>query len=70
MDTEVAMPVIVHAIDEAVRRIGAERYDQRNGRDKRDETITAKTRAQDEGAIRRQTKKRSLSVANGQPVRK
>ncbi len=43
------MPIIVHAIEETVRRIGAQRYDQRNGRDQRDQAITTKTGAQDKG---------------------
>jgi hypothetical protein len=63
------MPIVVHAIDEAVRRIGGQRYDQRDGRDKRDQTIAAKTRAQDEGAIWRRTDKPSLRVVGGQPER-
>jgi len=45
------MPVVVHAIEEAVRRIGAQRDDQRDGRDDCDQTIATKTRAQDEEAI-------------------
>ena len=40
------MSVFVHAIEEAVRRIGAQRYDQRDGRDERDQTIATKTRTQ------------------------
>jgi len=40
------MSVLVHAIEEAVRRIGAQRYDQRDGRDERDETVATETRAQ------------------------
>jgi hypothetical protein len=49
-----------------VRRIGSQRHDQRDGRDKRDQTITAKARAQEEGTICRRNKKRSLRVASGQ----
>ncbi len=41
------MSVLVHAIEEAVRRIGAQRYDQRDGRDERDQTIATETRAQE-----------------------
>jgi len=41
------MSVLVHAIEEAVRRIGAQRYDQRDGRDERDQAIATETRAQD-----------------------
>jgi hypothetical protein len=51
MDAQVTVPVIVHAIEEAVRRIGTQPYDQRDGRDESDQTITAQTRAQDEGAF-------------------
>jgi hypothetical protein len=52
-----------------VRRIGAQRYDQRNGRDERDQTITAETRAQEEGTIWRRNEKPSLRVVSGQPGR-
>jgi len=44
---KVAMPVLVHAIEEAVRRIGAQRYDQRDGRDERDQAIATERRAQE-----------------------
>ena len=46
MNAQVAMPVLVHAIAEAVRRIGVQPHDERDGRDERDQTIAAKTRAQ------------------------
>lgn len=46
MHAQVAMSVLVHTIEEAVRRIGAQRYDQRDGRDERDQTIAVETRAQ------------------------
>jgi len=51
MQAQVAMPVVMYAIEEAVRGIGAQRDDQRNGRDDCDQTIATKTRAQDGGAI-------------------
>ena len=41
------MAVLVHAVEEAVRRIGAQRYDQRDGRDERDQAIATETRAQE-----------------------
>jgi hypothetical protein len=69
MDAQVAVPVSVHAIEEAVRRIGAQRYDQRDGRDECDQTITAETRAQDGRVIWRWTNKPSLIGASGQPER-
>jgi hypothetical protein len=34
-----------------VPRVGSKPYDQRDGRDKCDQAIAAKTRAQEEGAI-------------------
>jgi hypothetical protein len=40
------MSVIVVTLTEAVGRIGTQRYDQRDGRDKRDEANTEETRAQ------------------------
>jgi hypothetical protein len=46
MHAQVAMSVFVHAIEEAVRRIGAQRYDQRDGRDERDQPIATETGAQ------------------------
>jgi hypothetical protein len=46
MNAQVAMAVLVHAIGKAVRRIGVQPHDEREGRDERDQTITAKTRAQ------------------------
>jgi hypothetical protein len=57
------MPILVHTIAEAVRRIGVQPYDERKSRDESDQTIAAKTRAQgwsapvegrDAPAIRRQ----------------
>ena len=48
---QIAVPVFVHAIRIAVRRVGSKPYDQRDGRDKCDQAIAAKTRAQEEGAI-------------------
>jgi hypothetical protein len=35
-------------VTEAVRRVGTQGYDQRDGRDERDKTIAAETRAQGE----------------------
>lgn len=43
---QVAVPVFVPTLTEAVGRIGTQGYDQRNGRDKRDQTNTEETRAQ------------------------
>jgi hypothetical protein len=43
---QVAMSVIVVTLTEAVGRIGTQRYDQRDGRDKRDQTNTEETPAQ------------------------
>ena len=43
MHAQVAVSVLVHAIEEAVRRIGAQRYDQRDGRDERVQTIATET---------------------------
>jgi hypothetical protein len=63
------MSVVVHAIAEPVRRIGAEGYDQRDGRDERDQTIAAKTRAQERRAIWGRNNKRSLRGIGGQPER-
>ena len=48
MNAQVAMSVLVHAIGEAVRRIGVQPDDERDGRDESDQTIAAKTRAQGE----------------------
>lgn len=64
--TQIAMSIIVPTLGEAVRRIGAQRYDQREGRDERDQTIAAQTRAQEDGATSRLTNKRSLWAAAGQ----
>ena len=44
--TQVAMSIIVPTVSEAVCRIGTQRYDQRDGRDKRDQTNTEETPAQ------------------------
>ena len=57
---QVAMSVIVSTLTEAVGRIGPQRYDQRNSRDKRDQTNTEETRAQGRGATCQGTNKRSL----------
>ena len=54
------MSVIVRTLTEAVGRKGTQRYDQRDGRDKRDQTNAEETRAQGGGATCRGTKKRSL----------
>lgn len=43
---QIAMPVLVPTITEAVRRIGTQPYDQCDGRNKCDQTITELTRAQ------------------------
>ena len=43
---QIAVSVFVRTLTEAVGRIGTQRYDQRNGRDKRDQTNTEETRAQ------------------------
>jgi hypothetical protein len=58
--TQVTMSVIVPTLTEAVRRIGAQRYDQRDGRDERDQANTEETLAQGGGATCRGTNKRSL----------
>jgi hypothetical protein len=47
---QVAVAVFVSALTEAVGRIGTQRYDQRNGRDKRDQTNAEETRAQGGGS--------------------
>ena len=54
------MSVLVRTVAEAVRRIGVQPYDERDGRDERDQTITELTRAQGSGATRLRTVKRSL----------
>ena len=41
-----AMPVIVATLGVAVRAIGAQRYDQRKGREKRNQANAEETRAQ------------------------
>ncbi len=46
------MSVVVHAIEEAMGRIGAHRYNQRDGRDEREQTIVAKTLTQDRSHLR------------------
>jgi len=63
------MPVLVHAIEEAVRRIGAQRYDQRDGRDERDQAIATETRAQEPWTMGQWNHKPSLRAASGQPER-
>ena len=57
---QVAVAVFVSALTEAVGRIGTQRYNQRNGRDKRDQTNTEETPAQGGGATCQGTNKRSL----------
>lgn len=49
MHAQIAVSVFVRAIQETVRRIGVQRYNQRDGRDESDNTDVARTRAQDEG---------------------
>ena len=56
---QIAVPVFVRTLTEAVRRKGTQRYDQRDGRDKRDQTNTEETPAQG-GATCQGTNKRSL----------
>ena len=56
---QVAMSVIVPTLTEAVGRKGTQRYDQRDGRNKRDQTNTEETPAQG-GATCQGTNKRSL----------
>ena len=46
VDAQIAVSVFVRTLTEAVGRKGTQRYDQRNGRDKRDQTNTEKTPAQ------------------------
>lgn len=53
---QVAMAVIVRLTAKTVGRKGAQRYDQRKGRDDRDQSITAKTFAQGSGATCRGNK--------------
>jgi hypothetical protein len=43
---QIAVSVFVRTLTEAVGRKGTQRYDKRNGRDKRDQTNTEKTPAQ------------------------
>ncbi len=57
---QVAMSVFVPTLAEAVGREGAQRYDQRDGRDKGDQTNAEETRAQGGGATCQGTNKRSL----------
>ena len=57
---QVAMSVFVATLTEAVGRIGSQRYDQRNSRDKCDQTNAEATRAQGGGATCQVTNKRSL----------
>jgi len=57
---QIAVSVFVRTLTGAVGRIGTQRYDQRNGRDKRDQTNTEETRAQGRGATCQGTNKRSL----------
>jgi hypothetical protein len=45
---QVAMPNVVPTLAQTVRRIGAQGYDEREGRDERDQAIAARTRAQGE----------------------
>ena len=42
-----SMPVIVATLGVAVRAIGAQRYDQRKGREKRNQANAEETRAQE-----------------------
>jgi hypothetical protein len=51
-----------------VRAIGAQRYDQRDGREKRDQANAEETRAQEQGATCRWIDKRSLWAPGGQPA--
>jgi hypothetical protein len=60
VDAQVAVAVFVSTLTEAVGRIGTQRYNQRNGRDKRDQTNTEETPAQGGGATCQGTNKRSL----------
>jgi len=46
MHAQVAMTIVMAAAIEAVGRKSAQRYDQRESRDDRDQSIAAKTRAQ------------------------
>ena len=60
---QVAVAVSVRTLTEAVRRKGTQRYDQRDGRDKRDQTNTEKTPAQGELPV-----KGRISVACERPA--
>lgn len=62
------MAVLVRTITEAVRRIGAQPYDERDGRDERDQTITELTLAQGSAATLLETVKRSLRTLSEQLV--
>ena len=46
VDAQIAVSVVVRTLTEAVCRKGTQRYDQRDGRDKRDQTNTEETPAQ------------------------
>ena len=63
---QVAMPNGVPTLVEAVRRIGAQGYDERESRDERDQTIAARTRAQGEKNTFGRTNKPSLWPVLGQ----
>ena len=54
------MSILVRTVTKAVCRIGAQPYDERDGRDDGDQAITELTRAQGSGATRLRTGKRSL----------
>jgi hypothetical protein len=56
---QIAVSIFVRTLTEAVRRKGTQRYDQRDGRNKRDQTNTEETPAQG-GATCQGTNKRSL----------
>jgi hypothetical protein len=60
------MPNVVPTLAEAMRRVGAQDYDEREGRDERDQTIAARTRAQGKKNTFGRTNKPSLWPVFGQ----
>lgn len=65
---QIAMPIIVPTVGQAVRGIDTQRYDEREGRNDCDQAIMEKTRAQKEQVTFRWNCKRSLRGFGGQPV--
>jgi hypothetical protein len=64
------MSILVRTVTKTVRRIGTQPYDERNGRNECDQTITELPRAQMSGTTLIEDVKRSLPIASGQLVSK